>query len=113
MRVELLYFDGCPNYDALLPRLRRLVETSDAELDLETRRIETEDDARRAHFLGSPTIRVDGRDVEPVAEARDDYGLKCRLYRTDAGITGLPPDELLITALRAGGRGPESSERGQ
>jgi hypothetical protein len=83
-------------------RLRRLVETSHVELDLETRRIETEGEARQARFLGSPTIRVNGRDIEPGAEARSDYGLKCRLYRTEAGLVGLPPDELLIAALRAG-----------
>jgi hypothetical protein len=102
-RVELLYFDGCPNHDALLPRLRRLVEKSDAELDLETRRIDTEDEARQTHFLGSPTVRIDGRDIEPGAEARDDYGLKCRLYRTEAGVIALPPDELLVAALKASG----------
>jgi Alkylmercury lyase len=101
--VELLYFDGCPNYDALLPRLRELLEETDGEIKLDMRRIDTEEEARRSHFLGSPTVRVDGRDVEPGADAREDYGLECRLYRTvDGGIVGLPPDELLVAALRGG-----------
>ena len=102
-RIELLYFDGCPNHDVLLPRLQRLVETSDTELDLETRRIETENEARQARFLGSPTVRVDGRDIEPGADARNDYGVKCRLYRTEAGLMGLPPESWHTATLRAGG----------
>ena len=99
-RVELLYFDGCPNHEALVPRLRALLDRADGTAVLELRRVESDEEARRARFLGSPTVRVDGRDVEPDAVARDDYGLKCRLYRgTDGRIVGLPPDELLLAAL--------------
>ena len=99
-RVELLYFDGCPNHEALVPRLRALLDRADGTAVLELRRVESEEEARRARFLGSPTVRVDGRDVEPDAVARDDYGLKCRLYRgTDGRSVGLPPDELVLAAL--------------
>jgi hypothetical protein len=49
--------------------------------------------------LGSPTIRVGGRDVDPRAEHRDHYGLKCRLYQTPAGLAGLPSDEWILNSL--------------
>lgn len=52
-------------------------------------------------FLGSPTVRVDGRDVEPGADVREDFGLKCRLYRTEDGLTGTPAEEWLVAAIRA------------
>jgi hypothetical protein len=56
--------------------------------------------AHRERFLGSPTLRIDGRDVEPGAEERTDFGLKCRLYRTPEGFAGTPPDAWVLEALR-------------
>jgi hypothetical protein len=56
---------------------------------------------QRLRFLGSPTVRVDGRDVEPGADLREDFGLKCRLYRTEDGLTGTPAEEWLLAAIRA------------
>lgn len=96
MRVELLYFDGCPNYEALLPRLRELIGP---DLELELRPIDTVEQAERERFLGSPSVRIDGRDVDPAASERDDFGLKCRLYRSDEGASGVPPEEWIRAAL--------------
>ena len=97
--VQLLYFDGCPHYEALLPRLRAIVEEAGTAVALELRRVESVEDARRLRFLGSPTVRVDGRDVEPEAAGREDFGLKCRLYRTPNGTVGTPPDEWIRAEL--------------
>jgi hypothetical protein len=63
--------------------------------------IGTADAAQRERFLGSPTVRINGRDVEPEAERRTDYGLKCRLYRASTGLSGQPREELLQAALRS------------
>ncbi len=101
MRVELLYFDGCPSHEALLPRLRVLLEEAGVEGSLELRRVESQEVAESERFLGSPTVRVNGRDVEPGAERRTDVGLKCRLYPTSAGLRGEPPEEWLTSALSA------------
>ena len=68
--------------------------------DVNLVRVASEEDARRRRFLGSPTVRVGGRDVEPEAGERRDFGLKCRLYRTADGLTGLPSDEWILAALR-------------
>ncbi|MFL5852588.1 MAG: hypothetical protein ACJ77G_08915 [Solirubrobacteraceae bacterium] len=64
-------------------------------------RVERDEEAQRLRFLGSPTVRVDGRDVEPGADVREDFGLKCRLYRTEDGLTGTPAEEWLVAAIRA------------
>jgi len=56
--------------------------------------------AQSERFLGSPTVRVDGRDVEPGADQRTDFGLKYRLYRTEDGFAGLPLDDWVLDALR-------------
>ena len=102
MKVELLYFAGCPNYEALLPHLRRILQREGAETGVELRRVETPEQAARLEFLGSPTVRVGGRDVEATAATRRDFGLKCRLYRTSNGLQGAPPDEWILAAIRAG-----------
>jgi len=100
MRVELLYFDGCPNYEALLPRLREILQREGIGTDVELRRVETPEEAARLGFLGSPTVRVDGSDIETAAAERRDFGLKCRLYRTPEGLAGVPPDSLILAAIR-------------
>ena len=55
--------------------------------------------AEQLHFLGSPTIRVEGRDVEPGADERDDFALSCRVYRSEHGLTGQPDAQLIRDAL--------------
>jgi hypothetical protein len=104
VQVELLYFDGCPSHGALLPRLRELLVEADLDVPVQQRRIESDADAERQRFLGSPTLRVDGDDVDPGAARRSDYGLKCRLYPTDDGLRRAPPDAWVLGALaRAAG----------
>lgn len=98
-RIEVLYFDGCPTTDAFLPRLRDLLAQLGATDRLELRRVETIEDAKRERFLGSPSVRVDGHDIEPDADRRTDYGLKCRLYRAESGMQGEPPTDWVLAAL--------------
>jgi hypothetical protein len=101
MTIEVLFFDGCPSHEQLLDRLPRLLEDAGIETPLTLRKISDPEQAERERFLGSPSIRVDGRDIEPGAEARSDYGFKCRVYSTPAGLTGMPADEWILAALAA------------
>jgi hypothetical protein len=95
----MLYFDGCPNHEALLPRLRELLASEGIVTEIELRAITDNQAAQRERFLGSPTIRVNGRDVEPDAETRTDFGMKCRLYRRAGGVSVRPPQEWLQAAI--------------
>jgi hypothetical protein len=99
VRVEVLYVDGCPNHHALLAHLQDVLEQGQGSPQLTLRRVADDADAQRERFLGSPTVRVDGRDIEPGADERTDYGMKCRLYRTPEGLVGMPADEWLLDAL--------------
>lgn len=49
-----------------------------------------------------PTVRVNGRDVDPSSDQRRDHGLSCRLYSGPGGLRGTPPDEWVLTMLRDG-----------
>jgi hypothetical protein len=95
--IEVLYFDGCPSHERLLPTVRRLASEVRAELML--RRVESPEQAEAERFLGSPTVRVDGADVEPGARTRTDYGIKCRLFRVGGGQSPTPPEQWIRAAL--------------
>jgi hypothetical protein len=99
-RVEMLHTDGCPNATDYLPRLRQLLAAAVVTESVAVRLIADPEQAQRERFLGSPTIRVDGRDVDPGADARWDSGLSCRLYAGPDGLRGTPPDEWVLAALR-------------
>ena len=93
MKVDVLYFDGCPNHETLLPRLRELIEQAHVSAAVELMNVPDDAAAQRERFLGSPTLRIDGKDIEAGAEGRTDFGLKCRVYRTPDGLAGAPLDD--------------------
>jgi hypothetical protein len=98
-RVEILYFDGCPNHEPA----RALVERAAAELRVEPAielvQVANTDSASALRFLGSPTIRVEGRDVEPGADERHEFALSCRVYRTEHGLARQPDEAWIRDAL--------------
>lgn len=100
MRIEVLYFDGCPGHERLMARLAELVASIGVETAIDLVAVESLEDAERQRFLGSPTLRVDSVDVDPTAIGRRDYGLKCRIYRIDGSQQTLPSDEWILAALR-------------
>ncbi|MHB1536998.1 MAG: DF family (seleno)protein [Solirubrobacteraceae bacterium] len=100
MNVELLYFDGCPGYEELRERLPRLLEQAGVAATIEERPVASEQTAIRERFLGSPTVRIDGRDVDCTATDRNDYGLRCRLYAADDRLLRVPPDSWIVEQLR-------------
>lgn len=109
MRVQLLYFDGCPNWEVAGARLRdAFVAVGIAEL-VEPVEVTTQEQAELLGFRGSPTVLVDGRDLfaEPTADADASVGLVCRVYSTPEGLRGAPTTEQLVDALAdlAAGRG--------
>ena len=99
MEIELLYFDGCPSYRTAEKTLREVLAKEGMEADVELVAVNSDEEARRLYFPGSPTIRVEGRDLFPVAE-REDWSLGCRVYVTPEGFKGSPTAEMLREALR-------------
>ncbi len=98
MKVEILYFDGCPTYLEAEKSLRDVLSREDAEAELELVAVNTDEEAQKFRFPGSPTIRLDGEDLFPVPE-RAEYALGCRMYATPEGLKGSPTAEMLKEAL--------------
>ncbi len=96
MTIEVLYLNGCPNYPPTLTLVREVV----AELGIPARvvPVEVKDtaEAERCRFLGSPTVRVNGVDIERSARGRSDYGWGCRRY----GDAGVPSRAVIAAAIR-------------
>jgi hypothetical protein len=100
--IEILYFDGCPNHEGLEAHLRSLLAEAGIDAPITSHRIDSDEQAERQRFLGSPTVRVNGFDVDPTASDRSGYGLMCRVYVTADGVRGTPPDAWILDALRRG-----------
>jgi hypothetical protein len=100
-RVEILYFQGCPNHEPTLELVERVAKELRVDPLIELVEVPDNEMATRLRFLGSPTVRIDGRDVEPGAEERTDFVLSCRVYRGDQGAAG-HPDKAWIRAALAG-----------
>lgn len=97
--VEILYFDRCPNYDGAVRTVERIASELGLDPDIRHVNVVDAETAERMRFLGSPTIRVAGHDVEPGSEIRSEYVLACRIYRTEGGAAGQPPEEWVRDAL--------------
>lgn len=99
MTIEVLYFDGCPHAEAAVDAVREAIAALGVDADVTLRRIESAESAEAERFLGSPTVRVNGRDIDPAAEGATRFGLTCRRY----GDSGVPPREMIESAIRRAG----------
>ncbi|MGD9934589.1 MAG: hypothetical protein AB7T37_12850 [Dehalococcoidia bacterium] len=97
--IDLLWFRGCPNHGAAEELVRTVARQTG--VDIAIHRIEITDEATgQLHcFPGSPTVRIDGVDVEPGWEACEDCTPRCRVYQTSAGLRGLPDPQWIEDAL--------------
>jgi hypothetical protein len=103
--IEVLHVAGCPNYPKALALVERVRAELGIDAEVHTTLIADQAAAECARFAGSPTIRVDGRDVEPDAEPPTEITVACRLYRHEHHFAGQPEERWVRQALlRAAGR---------
>jgi hypothetical protein len=104
--IEVLYVQDCPHYQATLALVERVRAEVGINAELRTTVIVDQAAADQARFPGSPTVRVDGHDVEPGGEPAAEYVLGCRLYRLEHRFAGQPEERWVREALlRATGLG--------
>ena len=99
MRVEVLYVPGCPNYIPAVERLQSVLESQSLQAEIRSVPIKSEDQAKDLLFPGSPTIRIDGADVEQPETVAP--SLACRLY---GNCSGIPSEESLRIAISSAKR---------
>jgi|SRR5829696_6145373 len=100
MKVELLWWEGCPSYPETLADLRRVLAEEGVSTEVEMVEVENDEQARAERFPGSPTVRLDGVDALPTTET-EPFSLTCRVYRLrDGRISATPDPEDLREAVR-------------
>ena len=99
MKVEVFYFKGCPNHLPTVERVRETLHGMGLHEEIREIEVDSQDEAEATAFLGSPSVRINGVDVEPSARGVRAFGLTCRTYIDDGTRTGLPSRELISEAI--------------
>ena len=98
MKIELLYFDDCPNWQSVLEEINGLLAAKGVEDKVDLVRVASTKEAEGLRFPGSPTIRINGEDVDPEVPTSG-FELACRVYEVDGKLQGRPPTEWIDAAL--------------
>jgi len=99
VRIDFLFWRDCPSHPEARELLRDVLEERGVEAEIVEREVFTQDEAEELAFPGSPTIRIDGRDVDP-AGACSRPALTCRIYHLpDGRVSPVPSREQLEEAL--------------
>jgi len=102
MDIVFLYFRDCPSHETALKWLKDVLEEVGRNEIIRVVEVRSEAQAHELRFPGSPTIRINGRDIAPLPEDVV-FGLSCRAYhRPDGRISPQPPVELIRTAVLMG-----------
>ncbi|MFQ5922859.1 MAG: hypothetical protein ACE5M4_08445 [Anaerolineales bacterium] len=103
MKIELLYTARCPDYARTAEAIRKVLSETRIPASLEMVPVESEEQAQRLRFIGSPTVRVDGLDLDPyITFTATDFGLRCREYQDGQHTRGWPGVRLLRDAIEVG-----------
>jgi hypothetical protein len=100
MKVEVLYIRDCPNHPPTVEAVRDALREGGLPLEIVEIEISDAAQAMEFSFLGSPTVRVNGQDVEPGVSYLSSYGVTCRSYRVNGRRQGVPDREWIREAIR-------------
>lgn len=112
MKIELLVFEGCPNSEPAQALLQECMDALGIEEAITLVPVDSDEDAKRLAFPGSPTLRVDGADVAPLPGAVEG-SLACRTYQVGGRLQGLPDKAWVMEALRRASGGHPAPRAGQ
>jgi hypothetical protein len=104
VKVEVLYVADCPSHPAAVKLVREVLAEEGITAEVSEILVRDERMAGELKFLGSPTIRIDGRDVAGESQSTKNFALSCRLY-PGSKETGLPPAEMVHRAVSAARQG--------
>jgi hypothetical protein len=96
MRIEVLYIEGCPHFPATVDAVKEALEQHGLTCPITETRVGDQAMAVSMGFLGSPTVQINGLDIEPSARQRTAFGMMCRTYE---GTGGMPSDDLIRSAI--------------
>jgi hypothetical protein len=101
MRVELLHIPDCPNYPVAAKLLREILRAHGLPQNISEIRVMDFTQAAALAFPGSPTIRIDGKDVDATLPQQAYRGLSCRTYVVEGKRQGVPSRDMISQAIRS------------
>lgn len=99
MRIDILHCPGCPTPDTVQELVTSILREEGFDADIHIVEVRTREEARRLKFPGSPTIRVNGVDVDAPPKGDGNYDLRCRVYDNDGIRMSWPSEEVLRRAI--------------
>lgn len=99
MKVEVLYVPDCPHHAPALELLRAVLLAEGVRTEINEVVVRDAETAEEFKFRGSPTIRINGRDIAGESHSRVSFALACRMY-SGAKEPGVPPREMMQRAVR-------------
>ena len=103
MKIEVLYVLDCPHYPAAMAELKRVLAVEKVSAQISEVLVADARTAANLNFRGSPTIRINGRDIAGDSEVQQ-FALSCRLYPSEKQ-PGVPAAEMIHRALLEAIRG--------
>lgn len=98
-KIRVLYFDGCPSYEPAVATVRAVVAEQNLEAEIELVRVVSKEQAVAHRFFGSPTVQINGVDIERLNDRSREPDLCCRLYNEGGALRGWPSREMIREAL--------------
>jgi hypothetical protein len=100
LTVDLLYYEDCPHYGEAAKALKEVLDEGGIEARLNMVKVAKGGEAEAFGFIGSPTILINGRDVEPEMDHRSPFQGHCRVYLYKGDMFEIPPKEMIREALQ-------------
>jgi len=100
IKIDILFIDGCPGYFSTKKHIEEIIADQAINAEVNLIRIVNDEDARRLHFIGSPTVRVGGMDIEEEFIDSKDYDVRSREYYIDGKPQDFPSKEMVLDAIR-------------
>ena len=98
MKIEVLYVAECPSHPEAVRMVKDVLAAQGVATEVHEVLVRDEGMATELKFLGSPTIRVNGRDVAEDTRKAQSFALCCRLYPGSKQV-GLPAMEIIHRAV--------------
>jgi hypothetical protein len=100
VEVSILFIKGCPGCIYTAKYVKDILADGAIDAEINLIQIDNDEDARQLHFIGSPTVRVNGMDVETGFSHAKDYGVRSRIYNVEGNQSGYPSKSMIRSAIK-------------
>jgi glutaredoxin len=105
MRIQVFTSPSCSHGEAAVVTVKEYLAEAGVEAEVEEVVTANFEDAKNVRSLGSPTVRIDGVDIEYGTTEPQEFTSECRYYNTAEGWKPSPPGHLILGAITRAGKG--------